>query len=58
MNEGISMDEIRSALEDYYGTAMNEFPMAAVELGRVQSMSDEDVIQEALKVGIIFINDS
>lgn len=58
MDEGLSISDIRSALEDYYGTAMNEFLMAVVELGRIQSMSDEEVIQEALKAGIISIEDS
>ncbi len=48
------VDHIRDLLKDYYGTAMfNGFPMAIVDLGKVDRMSDEEVIIEAYKVGIL-----
>ena len=46
-------EELREKLRDYHGTAMvNGFPMAVVDLGKVDSMDDDEVIREAEKNGI------
>ena len=43
----------REVLEDYYGTAMaNGFPMAVIDLGRVEDMSDEEVEEEVDRLGL------
>ena len=47
------IEEVRKELEEYYGTAMMEMPMAVMDLARVSSMSDEEVIAEAKKKKII-----
>ena len=47
------MEDIRGALKDYYGTAMQEFPMAVLDLARVDTMSDEEVLREARQAGLI-----
>ena len=45
-----NVEELRNLLKDYYGTAMfNGFPMAVIDLGKVDRMSDEEVIKEAIK---------
>ena len=44
----------RQALMDYYGTAAHcGMPMAYLELSCVEAMSDEEVIEEAQKLGLI-----
>ena len=48
------VEQLRNRLKDYYGTAMfNGFPMAVIDLGKVDRMSDEEVIELAYEVGII-----
>ena len=47
------IEEVRKELEEYYGTAMMEMPMAVMDLARVSAMSDEEVIAEAKKKKII-----
>ena len=50
----VDVDELRERLIDYYGTAMfNGFPMAMFDLEKVKRMSDEEIIEEAYRVGII-----
>lgn len=50
----VDVSYLRDRLRDYYGTAMvSEFPMAMAELNEVDSMSDEEVIEKAEKLGII-----
>ena len=46
-------DSLRDRLRDYYGTAMQQFPMAAMDLGRIDQMSDEEVFREARKAGLV-----
>ena len=47
-------DSAREALRDYYGTAMvNGFPMAVIDLADVDSMSDEEAIEEAIENGLL-----
>ncbi len=50
------VDMIRDMLEDYYGTAMQRFPMAVIDLAGIGSMSDEEVIQKARENGLIYTN--
>ena len=51
---GEDVERVRSALKDYYGTAMTSgFPMAVVDLSRVDGMDDDEVISTARKNGII-----
>ena len=48
------VEQLRNLLKDYYGTAMfNGFPMAVIDLAKVDCMSDEEVIELAYKVGIV-----
>jgi len=48
------IEDVRDALRDYYGTAMvSGFPMAGMDLARVDSMSDEEVLRDAYKNGLI-----
>ena len=48
------VEQLRALLKDYYGTAMfNGFPMAVIDLGKVDRMSDEEVIELAYEIGII-----
>lgn len=50
----IDREEVREKLRDYYGTAMTSgFPAAVIDLGRVDSMDDEQLIKEAEKNGIL-----
>ena len=52
--ETVGIEDVRDALRDYYGTAMTSgFPMAAVDVARVDSMSDEEVIKDAYRNGLI-----
>ena len=48
-----NVESLREQLEDYYGTAMQEFPMAVTDLGRIGDMSDEEIVEEAKKAGLI-----
>ena len=48
------IEELREALIDYYGTAMfNASPLAIFDLEKVKRMTDEEIIKEAIKVGLI-----
>ena len=45
--------ELRDKLRDYYGTAMTSgFPMAVIDLGNVDQLTDEEVREKARKNGI------
>lgn len=44
------VEELRDKLRDYYGTAMTSgFPMAVIDLGNVDELSDEEVKEEIRK---------
>ncbi len=44
------VEELRNKLRDYYGTAMTSgFPMAVIDLGNVDELSDEEVREEIRK---------
>jgi hypothetical protein len=47
----ISIDELRSSLLDYYGTAMQESPMAAMEVASVEQASPDELVQMAYGLG-------
>ena len=47
------IEDLRRQLEDFYGTAMQQFPMAAADLAEVESMTDDEIILEAKKAGIL-----
>ena len=50
---GPETETLREKLRDYYGTAMTGgFPTAVIDLGRVETMSDEELRREAEKNGI------
>ena len=44
---------LRMELENYYGTAMQELPMAVMDLSDIEYMSDEEIVAEARKHGLI-----
>ena len=48
-------ETIRGLLKGYYGTVMQFFPAAVMDLSAVDSMEDETVIREALRLGLISI---
>lgn len=49
----IRIDRLRKDLMDYYGTAaFNGFPMAVVDLGKIERMSDEEIVRLAQEKGI------
>ena len=51
--DNYDMDGIRGALEDYYGTAMtNGLPFAMVEIINLDNKSDEEIMIEAINVGV------
>ena len=52
--ETVDIDRVKEALKDYYGTAMTSgFPMAVVDLAKVDTMNDDEVLYTAKKNGII-----
>lgn len=52
--ESETVEEVREKLRDYYGTAMTGgFPAAVIDLGRVDTMDDDETIKEAGKTGIL-----
>ena len=49
-----NIEHLRQQVLDYYGTAtFSGFPMAIIELGKVERMSDYEIVELALKLGII-----
>ena len=50
------LQEIRARLTDYYGTAsFAASPFARADLVRVEGMSPQELVDEALRLGIIHI---
>ncbi len=47
------IETLRQELMDYYGTAMQEFSMAVMDLERIRAMSDAEILEEARKTGIL-----
>ena len=52
--ESYDVEDLREQLRDYYGTAMVAgFPAAVIDLAELDRMSDEEIIREARKAGLI-----
>lgn len=47
------IEQLRKRLMDRYGTAMTAHPAAVMDLVRAERMTDEEVIREAIRLGII-----
>ncbi|MFI3261178.1 MAG: hypothetical protein R3Y13_05670 [bacterium] len=47
------IEEIRNKLINYYGTALPFNEIAQTELIKIESLSDDDILKEARKLGII-----
>lgn len=45
--------ELREKLIDYYGSASPFFGMAMADVIRVENMDNEEIIEEAERIGII-----
>lgn len=52
MEVEIDIEKLRSDLMDYFGTAMGFFPVATMDLIKVQNASSEELINFALKNNI------
>ena len=53
MKHEIDVNSLRRDMEDNYGTAMfNGFPMAVVDLAKVERMSDRELVETAQKNGM------
>lgn len=47
-----TIEALREALRDYYGTAMQENPMAVIELSGIDNMSDPQILELSEKLGL------
>ena len=53
MEYEIDISRLRRDMKDYYGTAMfNGFPMAVMDLSKVERMSDRELVELAKKNGV------
>ena len=53
MEYEIDVSQLRRDMKDYYGTAMfNGFPMAVMDLSKVERMSDRELVELAQKNGV------
>ena len=53
MEYEIDVRRLRRDMKDYYGTAMfNGFPMAVMDLSKVERMSDRELVELAQKNGV------
>ena len=51
MEYEIDVSRLRRDMKDYYGTAMfNGFPMAVMDLSKVERMSDRELVELAQKL--------
>ena len=46
------LNELRNKLIDYYGSAMSFYKLSVIDLNKVYLMSDEEIIEEAIKLGL------
>ena len=52
----VQLNQIRASLMDYYGAAsFAASPFARADLVRVESMNPQELVDEALRLGIIHI---
>ena len=47
------IEELRKKIKDYYGTAMQFNPVAAINLASIDNMTDEEIVEEAKKLHLI-----
>lgn len=47
----INIEELRKDLINYFGTAMQMYPVAMMELSQVETASEEELINIAIKNG-------
>ena len=53
MEYEIDVSRLRRDMEDNYGTAMfNGFPMAVMDLAKVERMSDQELVELAQEKGV------
>ncbi len=53
MEYEIDVNHLRRDMKDYYGTAMfNGFPMAVMDLSKVERLSDRELVDLAQKNGV------
>ena len=53
MEYEIDVSRLRRDMKDYYGTAMfNGFPMAVMDLSKVERLSDRELVALAQKNGV------
>ena len=53
MEYEIDIRRLRRDMKDYYGTAMfNGFPMAVMDLSKVERLSDRELVELAQKNGV------
>ena len=50
----VDVDAIRADLIDYFGSASGVFPMAIMDVARIENASDEEIIAIARQVGVDF----
>ena len=54
MEYEIDVSRLLRDLKDYYGTAMfNRFPMAVMDLSKVERMSDRELVELARRTALI-----
>ena len=47
----IDFNKLKKAVMDYYGTAIPYYPQAILDLGRIESASEEEVVNIAVNSG-------
>ena len=53
MEYEIDVNQLRKDMRDYYGTAMfTGFPMAVMDLSKVERLSDRELVELAQKNGV------
>ena len=53
MEYEIDVSGLRRDMKDYYGTAMfNGFPMAVMDLSKVERLSDQELVELAQRNGV------
>ncbi len=53
MEYDIDIDALRRDMKDYYGTAMfSGFPMAVMDLSKVERLSDQELVEVVQKNGV------
>lgn len=52
----IDVDRLREYLTNYYGSAMSYYPVAVMDLTKIESASDEELINIALQNNVNLSN--